>query len=73
MPVTNILARPNGSLSLRFILKANHSCVAGSWIAFMAISGRGPRTTDPPVMERDGWVNEVAAKRPQARERPLLV
>jgi hypothetical protein len=24
-------------------------------------------------MERDGWVNEVAAKRPQARKRPVLV
>src|SRR3984957_2622759 len=28
---------------------------------------------DATVMERGGWVNEVAAKRPQARKGPILV
>ena len=28
---------------------------------------------DPPVVERDRRVDQVAAERPQARERPLLV
>ena len=28
---------------------------------------------DAAVVERDGWVDQVAAERPQARKRPLLV